>query len=463
MHQLYYQPHGYWFGDCMPFYHDGKFYLFHQRDTRKPGPFGEPFGWALARTTDFVHYEDLGESLPKGGDAAQDQFIFAGSVFAANGRFYALYTGYNRDYPRQGKAAQVLMVATSTDLITWTKTSETLVLPQAGYDPDEWRDPYVFWNEDTREYVMILGARKLDGEKIRTGRTVSFISTDLQTWEFKGDFWAPNLFYMHEMPDIFKVGDLWYLLTTEYSEQSKTIYRMSTTLNGPWKAPLDDAFDGRAYYAARSASDGQQRYLFGWVPTKEHEDDLGNWQWGGTLVVHEVYRRGDGTLGVKPPEGVAHAFAHQNRLIDTAMTLRTQDSCAETYLARNTGDLFKLEVTLTFSPDTRAFGIRLFEDEASGDAYAFSFQIGENRMSFDRTPNLPWSRYMNKGLERPLPLEADRPYTIQVIVDDTIATLYVDGVALNTRMYAKAGQALAIYVVDGELTLENAALETRLK
>ena len=63
----------------------------------------------------------------------------------------------------------------------------------------------------------------------------------------------------------------------------------------------------------------------------------------------------------------------------------------------------------------------------------------------------------------PLRLEADRPYTIQVIVDDTIATLYVEGVALNTRMYAKPGQALAIYLVDGELTLENAVLETGLK
>ena len=65
MHQLYYQPEGYWFGDCMPFYHDGRFYLFHQRDTRKPGPFGEPFGCALARTTDFVHYEVLGEVLER--------------------------------------------------------------------------------------------------------------------------------------------------------------------------------------------------------------------------------------------------------------------------------------------------------------------------------------------------------------------------------------------------------------
>ncbi len=463
MHQLYYQPEGYWFGDCMPFYHDGKFYLYHQRDTRNPGPFGEPFGWALARTSDFVAYEDLGESLQRGDDDAQDQFIFAGSLFAANGLFYAMYTGYNRDYPKQGRASQVLMIATSTDLLTWNKTSEKLVLPQEGYDPTEWRDPFVFWNEDSKEYVMILGARKLDGNKIRTGRTVFFTSTDLKAWDFKGDFWAPNLFYMHEMPDIFRIGDTWYLLTTEYSDKSKTVYRMSTSLDGPWTAPLDDAFDGRAYYAARSYSDENKRYLFGWVPTKEGDDDLANWQWGGTLVVHEVYQREDSTLGVKAPEGVEQAFPKHDNLSNTPITLCSQDACVETCLTRSTGDLFKLEADITFSAETRSFGIRLFEDEVTGEAYEFVFQIGENRVLFDRTPNLPWFRYMNKGLERPVRLEAGQTYRLQIIVDATIATLYVEGVALSTRMYAKAGQALAIYVIDGTLTVENVVLAAGLK
>ncbi|MFN8446498.1 MAG: hypothetical protein U0175_37250 [Caldilineaceae bacterium] len=94
---------------------------------------------------------------------------------------------------------------------------------------------------------------------------------------------------------------------------------------------------------------------------------------------------------------------------------------------------------------------------------ALEFQVGENRLFFDRTPNLPWFRYMNKGLERLIHLEADRKYKIQLVVDDTIATLYVDGVAINTHIYAIAGQALAIYVVDGKLTVVIAWLETGLK
>jgi len=249
---------------------------------------------------------------------------------------------------------------------------------------------------------------------------------------------------MHEMPDLFRMGEYWYLLTTEYSDQCKTVYRMSRSLAGPWTAPLDDAFDGRAYYAARSCSDGSRRYLFGWVPTKENDDDLANWQWGGTLVVHEVYQRADGSLGVQAPEGVQRAFGRDETLLSAPLRMVAEDACTEMYLCAATGDLFKLDVEFTIAPGTRALGLRLFEDQESGDAYEYRLNLGEQRVIFDRTPNLPWFRYMNKGLERPFRLEPERKAHLQLIVEDTIATLYLDGVALNTRMYHKAGQALAL-------------------
>ena len=232
MHRLHYQHPGTWFGDCMPIFADGAFQLFHQRDTRRPGPFGEPFGWALARTVDFVHYEDLGEAVERGADDAQDQFIFAGSVFAAENRYHALYTGFNRDYPALGKPAQVLMHAISDDLQHWTRVEGELVPPQPGYDPDNWRDPYVLRDDDRDRWVMILGARKDEDTIGVSGRTVWFTSTDLETWDFQGDFWAPDLYTMHEMPDLFWMGDRWYLLTTEYSDRSKTIYRSSPGTRG---------------------------------------------------------------------------------------------------------------------------------------------------------------------------------------------------------------------------------------
>ena len=69
---------------------------------------------------------------------------------------------------------------------------------------------------------------------------------------------------MHEMPDLFKIGEWWYLITTEYSHASKQVYRMAKSLKGPWIAPEDDGFDGRAYYAGRTFElNGSESFLDG--------------------------------------------------------------------------------------------------------------------------------------------------------------------------------------------------------
>jgi beta-fructofuranosidase len=454
---LYYQHPGTWFGDCMPVYAEDAFQLFHQRDNRRPGPFGEPFGWALARTTDFVNFADLGDVIPGGGDDAQDQFIFAGSVFAAHGRYYAMYTGYNRDFPERGRPAQSLLLATSDDLVTWTKTGTEVVGPQPGYDPDNWRDPFVLRDEENDRWIMILGARH-DGPFVQSGRTVWLTSTDLQSWDFQGDFWAPGLYSMHEMPDLFRIGDWWYLLTTEYSDKSKTIYRMSGSLNGPWSAPVDDAFDGRAYYAARSATDGTHRYLFGWVPTKEGETDLGAEQWGGTLVVHEVFQRPDGSLGVRIPDSVRTAFASPTA--DPARTLDAPDGRKSMKLGPAPGDTYLVRARVRAA--ARSFSVRLAADASTGDAYAFTVNPGEGRLTFDKTPNYPWFRYENRGHERPLRPAPDGRYDIDIVVDNTIMTLYVDGVALNARAYDKSGGDIEIDVIDGSLTVESCTVAAAL-
>ena len=148
MHKVYYQPEGIWVGDIMPYGEDGTFYLYHQRDTRNPGPFGEPFGWALATTKDFVNYKDFGESLERGGDEEVDQYVYAGTVFKVGDKYHALYTGCNRDKVKARLMKQVLLHATSDDAVKWEKNiAETLLPPQEGYDDRNWRDPFVLWDE----------------------------------------------------------------------------------------------------------------------------------------------------------------------------------------------------------------------------------------------------------------------------------------------------------------------------
>ena len=134
---------------------------------------------------------------------------------------------------------QVLLHATSDDAVKWEKNiAETLLPPQEGYDDRNWRDPFVLWDEENEEYMLILGTRVGEDKRLMTGRLVKFTSKDLTNWEFQGDWWNPGLYTMFEMPDLFKMGDWWYLVFSEYSDGNKTRYRMSKSINGPWITPL---------------------------------------------------------------------------------------------------------------------------------------------------------------------------------------------------------------------------------
>lgn len=452
--KLYYQPKGVWVGDIMPYGKDGTFYLYDQRDDRREGPITAPFGWSLASTEDFVHYKDYGDSIKKGTDDDVDQFIYAGCVFEAEGKIHSFYTGHNRIWENEGRTSQVLLHAYSEDFKNWVKSDQLVALePQEGYDHADWRDPWVIWNEDAKEYLLILGTR-LDGPKTRqTGRVVYFTSKDLKSWKFHGDFWVSDRFTMIEMPDLFKIDEWWYLVYTEYSELSKTRYVMSKSLQGPWITPEDDAFDGRAYYAARSAFDGNRRVLFGWVATREDEDDIKPFQWAGTFVPHEVYQKDNGTLGVKPVNSLRDAFAPGKSL--ETIKLKSPYGRVESQVLKSTEHTFKFEANVSFSPGTRDFSLRLRKNIETDESYEFLFAVVDQQLRFDINPNFPWFRMLDKGLDRPLHLEPNKEYTLTVIVDGSLFTLYIDGTALNVRGYSPFGNGLSIAVNDGSVQLNN--------
>lgn len=463
MARLYYQSPDAVCGDFMPFGEDGTFYLFYLRDPRVGGrSMGKPFGWDLLKTKDFVHYEDLGNAIPHGTDEEQDQYVFSGSVIKALGQYHAFYTGNNMLFPQQGKPGQVQMHATSDDLLHWTKTDEDLdLMAQPGYDPDDWRDPFVFWCQEQEEYLMLLGGRKAGPKTQQTGRTVQFASKDLEHWEFRGDFWAPGLYTMHEMPDLFYMDGWWYHIITEYSHRSKMVYRMSKSLQGPWLTPKDDAFDGRAYYAGRTFAMDGKRYLLGWVPTKVGDSDKGAFQWAGTFVPHQLYQREDGTLGCAMPDTVRAAFVEGENLED--VTLAASPARQEKVLREDGGDFFKLELDVSFQEGTSTFGLRFYGNQETGESYQYLFHVGENRVIFEKSPNWPWPDEQNIGQERPIHLEPGKTYHVDLIVDDTIATLYVDGVALNARAYRKFGTAVSAFATDGTVELKNITLSRDLK
>ena len=97
-----------------------------------------------------------------------------------------------------------------------------------------------------------------------------------------------------------------------------------------------------------------------------------------------------------------------------------------------------------------------------GVSYEYRFYVEENRIVFNKCPNYPWYQCFNIGLERPIALNAGEEYHIQLIVDNDIATLYVNGTALNVRLCDRPGNALSITVMNGAIKTRGTKISTEI-
>ena len=451
-YRYYYKPHGAAAADFIPFFHDGLFRLFYLHDWRDAAQFGEGTPWFLLESEDFVGFTECGEVVPRGTPEEQDLYIFTGSVLREEnaGRFHLFYTAHN---PHK-KPAEMIAHAVSRDLVHWDKLPGESFGAEEGFDGDNLRDPFVFYDTKEKLYRLALVKRR-GGGSYTAGLVGQYVSPDLFSWRPAEPFWEPALYHTHECPDIFRMGDWWYLLYSEYSDRSLTRYAMARDLQGPWTIPDDDAFDGRAFYAAKTASDGERRYLFGWIPTREGDDDNGGWQWGGNLGVTELFQRSDGTLAAGMPE---KSFARWKKERDLPpVRLFARGMRRDALLSPDAGEVFLLSGDLVFPERNRSFSLILGADRESLRGYKFEISPGEDRVRFGRTDRA----IREQGLSRPLPKKRPVRIRFRLVRDHDVAVLYLDQeIVLSARLCSPEGGAVLLSAVDGELSLENSAFYT---
>ena len=150
-------------GDAIPFYHEGKYHIFSL--TSPPGTTVYPARlrttWSHSVSEDLVHWEELPTALyPGEGDEPDASGVWTGSVIYGEGKYHAFYTGYCLTAEYQ----QTICHATSEDGITWTKdAANPVITPMIElYEKLDWRDPYVFYNEEDKCYWILISARRLD-------------------------------------------------------------------------------------------------------------------------------------------------------------------------------------------------------------------------------------------------------------------------------------------------------------
>ena len=307
-YQLYPAPEGGFVGDVMPFVtEDGTLELYYLFDSDRNGQGYHPI--YKYSTDDLCGYEDHGLVLNYGLMSEPDPALGTGCVMRdAEGLYHLFYTGHN-DTGNGGRGKECVMHASSSDRETWTKDPEPLFFSPEGYSKDDFRDPEVFWVEEEQCYWLLIAAH----EDTLGGVVVKYTSPDLKDWRYIGPIFAPMSQYMLECPDLFRIGDTWYLT---YSWDCVTYYAMSDSMGGPFLPPKDNILDGKGsmdgsgfvFYAAKTAELNGKLYLCGWLGRAGLSADSGVYQWAGSVMNHQLLQREDKTLGVKAPESFESYF-----------------------------------------------------------------------------------------------------------------------------------------------------------
>ena len=179
------------------FYKDGVWHLYYQYN-----PYGsqwENMTWAHSTSTDLIHWKNHGEVIQP--DALGT--IFSGSSVVDKENT----AGFGKDavvafYTSAG-AAQTQSIAYSTDNgETFKKYVNNPILTS---DVPDFRDPNVFWNEEVKQWNLILAA----GQQMNI-----YSSKNLKDWKYESSFGEGygNHGGVWECPDLLKMGDKWVLI-----------------------------------------------------------------------------------------------------------------------------------------------------------------------------------------------------------------------------------------------------------
>jgi len=480
---IFLRPSDGWVGDVIPFVHDDLVSLFYLHDRRDPSTPGT--SWNRYTTEDFAAYEHAGVSLQHGAVTDQDLNAYTGSVVESEGVFHLFYTGHNPDFlaPTTGEPVQVVMHATSADGIrSWTKHPDHTFGAPVGYEASDWRDPFVFKPDPEGPWHMLLAARSDSGPSRRRGLIADCVSDDLVTWQVVEPFWAPHRYITHECPEVFAIGDWWYLVYSEFSDHFVTRYRMSRSPFGPWTVPLRDSIDGRALYAAKSVEHRGARYFAGWIPTREGEVDDGAWQWAGDLAVHEAVQSFDGTLDFRMPAALRASFDQHSvpafrpvlgnwSVSEDTCQLAVPDGYGIVAVAvADSPEQFLLDVTIDIGENTTECGVVLRARADEDEGYIVRLEPRVGRMVFDRWPRKRTGigQWQVSGdisheveLERPIEIKPGR-HRLSVLVDGTACVAYLDEkVAMSARMYDRRGGGVGLFVGEGDATFTDVSIATR--
>lgn len=455
--KIFYNAKGARTGDVIPKYIDGKYQLFYLKNWKKPDDPNIIRGWHRMESTDLHH---MSEETPIHVHGGTGDLIFWE-------RQWHLFACIFPD----GKQFVTHYISKDGSLDNWEYIQEDTFGPDGViYHCSDWRDPRIVYREELGEFWMFLAARVNDKHS-QTGCVGLCVSKDLKKWEYRNPIYYPSRFNgACECPDVFRMGDWYYLIFSSYTNLFGNYYVKCRVGEQQWQIPKNHRLDARAFYAAKTAGDGKDRYLFGWNPTKEENifgfwpdkleaQDYRTWDWGGNMVVHQLQQQLDGDLKLVLPQVKRNAYdvIVKNTFvpitggweIDENGWRSMWSTSQQMMLMQEMPDSCYIKVDMQMEDAIQA-GLILQVDEEMKEGYYLFIEPERGRLVYRS-----WLRMSEDGgktfpydveLEAPVRNTDDLRYQIEIITEGSAATAYVNGeAAISFRMYDYQKRKLGLF------------------
>lgn len=466
--QFHFSPQEKWMNDPngMVFFND-EYHLFYQYH-----PFGTTWGpmhWGHAVSKDMIHWEHLPIALYPDDLGA----IFSGSAVVdwnnTTGFFekdkpglVAIYTSAGT-YPDSDRPLQQQSLAYSKDNgRTWVKYEGNPVLSDINIT--DYRDPKVFWHEETQKWVMVLA----------TGQTITiYTSLNLKEWEFASEFGhtAGSHDGVWECPDLFKLPvdggqEKWVMIVSigdngQSAEGSRTQYFIGQFDGTTFVNDHDDStilwLDyGRDNYAGVSWSDIQdgRRIYLGWMSNWRYANQVPTKIWRSAMTLPRELSLASTENGVRlfqKPVAEVHTIKKDTESYpDTAIESGGNVSVP----LKNS----LLELTIEFEKVTSSqFGIII--QHSDEEKTVIGYHAGEEKLFVDRTlsGDNSFSTSFPAVQKAALKLENQR-LKLQLFLDTSSIEVFAnDGeVAVTSLLFPhKAGKEIILFSNEGTTNAAN--------
>ena len=269
------------------------FHLQLRRDKARRGSDDGSIGHAVSR--DLIHWKELPVALRKGPQGSYDDSwsLFTGCAVEHNNTVHLFYCGNHQPADRC-RQSMCLATSPSSDGVNFTRHAGNPIIepdPARYYSIHEPPAPFKFhaWPHiDCRDLAVVpdpsgagwLGyvmmRRKGQADAFHSSCITLCRSKDLVHWEVGDPVCTPNRFNCFEVPDVFKLGDKWYLiaLTGDGYGQSQrwsdpnvtaaTIVFQADRPEGPFEEVKDNlllASTGQQGYSARTVERQGERLM----------------------------------------------------------------------------------------------------------------------------------------------------------------------------------------------------------